>query len=351
MKRRRGFTLIELMIAMAVLLVVVAYLTEMLTRQSRAYTVVDQVTEAQQNLRAIADLLERELRVTGFLVPEGAAVCGVDQTNGSDVLYVSDADALDPTNANQLGLGASILAGFAGTGGAESLTLDDEVIDGLPFYDTDGDGNADSDFLESVNPLRNGGVIVADRGDPTRGVSCGIVTSVNSGSNTITVDFTSNGAAPAGTPLKVGGPGDLVAVPAHVYMVANNAGGNSQLLRDGMVLADDVEDLQFAFFYDTDGDGLEVGDGSDYPGSADYLPGYYESKDWNNSELTEIRVNIVVRTRAEDADVVQNPGMAQGSWQVTENRVDPGGFDGFRRRVHTAIVRPRNVGLRPVGSV
>ena len=74
MRRRGGFTIIELMIAMAVLLVVVAYLTEMLTRQGRAYTVVDQVTEAQQNLRAIGELLERELRVTGLMVPEGAAV-------------------------------------------------------------------------------------------------------------------------------------------------------------------------------------------------------------------------------------------------------------------------------------
>ena len=112
MKRRSGFTLIELMVAMAILLVVVAYLTEMLTRQGRAYTVVDQVTEAQQNLRAIADLLEREVRVTGFMVPEGAAVCGVDQTNGSDVLFVSDADALDPANENQLGISASIVGGL-----------------------------------------------------------------------------------------------------------------------------------------------------------------------------------------------------------------------------------------------
>jgi prepilin-type N-terminal cleavage/methylation domain-containing protein len=345
MNRQRGFTIIELMIAMAVLLVVVVYLTEMLTRQSRAYAVVDQVTEAQQNLRAIADLLERELRVTGFLVPEGAAVCGVDQTNGSDVLFLSDADALDPANENQLGIGASIVAGFTGTGGNESLTLDDKVLDGLAFYDTDGDGAGDSDFLESVNPFRTGGVIVADRNDPGRGVACGTVTNVNSGSNVISVDFTSNGAAPAGTPLAgAGGLADLVAVPAHVYTVANN-----QLLRDGMVLADDVEDLQVAFFYDTDGDGLEVGDGSDYPGSA--TGPIYQSGNWDNSELVEIRVNVVVRTRAQDADVVQDPGMAQGSWQVTENRVDPGGFDGFRRRVHTAIVRPRNVGLRPVGSV
>jgi hypothetical protein len=67
--------------------------------------------------------------------------------------------------------------------------------------------------------------------------------------------------------------------------------------------------------------------------------------------LTEIRVNVVVRTRDQDADVLQSPGMAQGQWQVTENRVDPGGFDGFRRRVHTAVVRPRNVGLRPLGSM
>jgi hypothetical protein len=127
------------------------------------------------------------------------------------------------------------------------------VVDGLPFYDTDGDGVADSDFLESVSPLRTGGVIVTDRADPTRGTACGIVTDVSSGGNTIRVDFTSNGAAPAGTPLAAGGPGDLVAVPAHVYTVVNN-----QLLRDGMVLADSVEDLQFAFFYDLDGDGVQV---------------------------------------------------------------------------------------------
>lgn len=344
MKRTRGFTLIELMIAMAILLLVVVYLTEMLTRQSRAYTVVDQVTEAQQNLRAIADLLERELRVSGFLVPEGAAVCGVDQTNGSDVLFVSDSDALDPGNENQLGIGASILGGFNGTGGNEALTLDDAVIDGLAFYDTDGDGNADSDFLESVNPFRTGGVIVVDRANPGRGVACGILTNVNSGANTIRVDFTSNGAAPAGTPLAAGGPADLVAVPAHVYTVVN-----TQLLRDGMVLADDVEDLQFAFFYDLDEDGQEAVGDTEYPGS-DNGP-IYQSNAWDNSFLTEIRVNVVIRTRSQDADVVRNPGMAQGQWQVTENRVDPGGFDGFRRRVHTAIIRPRNVGLRPLGSV
>ncbi len=341
MRRRGGFTIIELMIAMAVLLVVVAYLTEMLTRQGRAYTVVDQVTEAQQNLRAIGELLERELRVTGLMVPEGAAVCAVDLTNGSDVLFVTDADAIDPSDQNLLGIGASIASGgFSGTGGNENLTLDDRKVDDTYYYDVDGDGVADSDFLESVTPFRQGGVIVADRLAPSRGSSCGIVNNVSAGSNTIRVDFTSNGAAPAGSPLNGVGTTELRVVPAHVYTVVNN-----QLLRDGMVLANDVEDLQVAFFFDDDEDGDEDPGFVENPGSE--LGPLYRSRDWDGSELKEIRVSIVVRTRAQDPSVLLNPAMAQGQWQRVENRAAVAGFDGFRRRVHTTTVRPRNVGARP----
>ena len=78
------------------------FLTELLVRQSRTYTVVDDVSEAQQNLRAVTGLIERELRSTGFMVPEAAAVCGWDMPAAAgsdttpDVLYVSDADAIDP---------------------------------------------------------------------------------------------------------------------------------------------------------------------------------------------------------------------------------------------------------------
>jgi hypothetical protein len=135
-----------------------------------------------------------------------------------------------------------------------------------------------------------------------------------------------------------------VAVPAHVYTVVN-----TQLLRDGMVLADDVEDLQFALFFDVDDDGVMDGEAAEYPGSEN--GNVYQTNLWDSTFLREIRVNIVVRTRNQDPDVLSNPAMARNEWQVTENRVAPGGFDGFRRRVYTAVVRPRNVGLRPLGSV
>jgi Tfp pilus assembly protein PilW len=39
------------------------------------YEVVDQVSEAQQNTRAIAGLIERDLRSAGYMVPAEAAAC------------------------------------------------------------------------------------------------------------------------------------------------------------------------------------------------------------------------------------------------------------------------------------
>src|SRR5262245_16964194 len=194
--RSRGFSLIELVVSMAVLGLISFFLTEMLVRTSRTYTVVDDVTETQQNLRAVTNLLERELRATGFLVPEGAAICGYDTggagtpDDGPDVLYVSDADALDPAGVTSLTTqAADVLAGFGDGDGVEALQLSSLVVDANPFYDLDGDGVADSDFLYTTTPARNGGLIVVDRNNPSAGAACGVITDIDTGTNTVTVDF------------------------------------------------------------------------------------------------------------------------------------------------------------------
>jgi prepilin-type N-terminal cleavage/methylation domain-containing protein len=316
-RTRLGFTLTEMIVSLAVLGLITGYVTYVLGRQGHSYQIVDQVTEAQQSLRGISDLLAREARVTGFLVPEAAAVCGQDNVNSPDVFYLTDADALNPGAAE---LAATITAGFNGTG-TDSLTLDNVVLDGVPFYDTDSNGVADSDF--SVG----GGVIVAVRNDPSRGTSCGVITAV-SPPNRIDVDYAMGGQS-------IGTTGDLVAIPAHVYSV--NA--NNQMVRDGMALTSGVEDLQFALFYDVDDDAV-VDTGVEDPGSSNFN-GQYASNVWSNDQLREIRLNVVARSRNPD------PEWTQGILQTTENRQVPAGTsDGFRRRVLTASIRPRNVGQR-----
>ena len=365
LRRRSGFSLMEMVVTLGVLGMVTFFLTDLLVRQSRTYTVVDDVSEAQQSLRAVTGLIERELRSTGFMVPAAAIVCGWDMPSVAasdqtpDVLYVTDADAIDPTGRSSLNdQAAAVTSGFTGTG-EDALVLatlvvggSPLVVDGSPFYDLDGDGVAESDFLYTVAPARSGGVIVVDRANPDRGAACGVITDIDTGTNTVTVDFevrnapnapAGAGAAPGGTPLGAGAPADLVAVPAHVYWVNPNApNGPPQLIRDGMVLATDVEDLQLAFFFD----GVNTGtiDAGEYRGSmsAGGLPYDYQSKDEDHSLLREVRVTVVARTRTEDPDVLVNPDLANSVMQAAENRPVGAVVDGFRRRTITLTVRPRN---------
>lgn len=323
-RRRAGFTLTELMIAVAILVVVVTAVMQSFVVQNRAYTVTDQVIEAQQSLRAVAWLLERDARMTGFMVPEAAAVCALDETNGPDTVWFTDADALDPTGQSRPALGAEVLGGYsAGTGGKD-LLVDDPVLDRTgagagAFYDNG------TDFQVGA------GAIVVDADDPGRGASCGIVTDIDG--NTVSVDMLASfGAAGLGS--------RLVLVPAHVYQV-DLAPAEPQLLRNGRPIATGVEDLQVAFFFDQNRDGR-----IDRPDQANgELPGAagadeYASNGYDNRDLREVRINLVTRTRAPDRE------FQAGQFQATGNRVAPGGNDGYRRRVHTSTVKLRNVGYR-----
>jgi len=359
--RNYGFSLPEIMISLGILVVVSAFLMEMLSRQTKTYQVVDQVSEVQTNLRAITDLLEHEIRVTGFMVPEGGAICGVDNTNAPDILVVTDAAVINPTGHIQNDLGIDITAGYDGTN-LDSLTLaGDGTIDGTPFYDSDEDGVADVDLMDVLSQGQAGGIIVVDRNNPDRGNSCGQILggslTIGGSSVQLQVDYDFGGATGSEplAPLGAGAnPQDLVAIPAVVYQV--NAA--NQLTRNGILLAEDVEDMQVALHFDLDDDGIVDGDprpapqfppfGSDteYPGS---LPGgvQYTSGSWNHGTLREVRLSIVIRTRNQDPAAVENPNLATNTFIAMENRNAPGGVpDGFRRRVFTMTVQPRNLGKR-----
>jgi type II secretory pathway pseudopilin PulG len=324
MKRRLGFSMLELLIAAFLMGLVTMYLMQTFTVSHKAYVVVDQVVESQQNMRAIADLMQRDLRHAGFLVPPSAAICVVDFTNGPDWLYVSDADVIDPlgdlaTKGSAFGGDNINGAGAKGGKNANTVTLN-LVLDGDPTYDTDANAVNDSDFRVG------GGVIVVDRNDADRGVACGQVTEVDLGANQIKFDAVSPELG------ALGGVAALVAIPAHEYRINNLF----QLLRDGVELAQGIEDLQVAVFVDLNGNNLDDDD-DEYQGDEngpvfDSLPAKV-----NGEQIHEVRVSLVVRTRAEDAD------FNQGQFQATENRGAVAGNDGFRRRVHTNTVLLRNV--------
>ena len=336
--KRTGFSLIELLTVVAIMGLVAVYMGRILTVNEKTYSSTDQLSQAQQNLRAIDDLLERDLRHAGLMMPDAVAVCGVDNVNAPDILYVSDALAIDPQNEFNTYGGASVTSGDASSLGSRTLTLSDLIIEpsppDRPAYDADGNGTNDSDFQV------NGGVIIADTSNPTAGVACGTVTAVNVGSDQITVIVRSALSTSV----------SLIAVPAHEYRV-----NGTQLLWNGNALTDGVEDLQVTYIIENDDppdNQVDVADEifGDDETSAHQLFNLSNPNAGSGAvtltgsaaELVrEIRVNIVVRTRLEDED------FTTGRFQGTENR-DVSGVtaDGFRRRVITTKVMLRNVAMQ-----
>ena len=326
MRARQGFTLVELLIAVAILGFVAVYLLQTFTENHQAYVVLDQAVEAQQNLRTIGDLIERDLRHAAFMVPTFMAACGTDSTTRADILYVSDNEAVDPGGDVVSYGGSDITAGTLASGLEVTVDLDDMLLEpspARPAFDNDGDGDADSDFREG------GGVIVADRLNPDRGVMCGRITDVDVANGQITVDVLSPNLG------NLVGVADIVLIPAIEYRVASGR----QLLRNGQPLAEGVEDLQLGWFFDIDGDGdLEDSERRGVSGGTQY-----SSSELDVSLLRSIRVNLVARSRLED------PEFSTGVLPALENR-PAGAADGYRRRVHTATIMPRNLVNRMTGT-
>jgi len=66
MKNRKGFTLIELCVAMAIATFVMAAIYSVYRAQTQSHRAQQLVVEMQQNMRAAMYLLEREIRMAGY---------------------------------------------------------------------------------------------------------------------------------------------------------------------------------------------------------------------------------------------------------------------------------------------
>ena len=96
-----GFTLIELMVGMAVSVVVVAAAFTILTTTSKSLRANEQIVDTQQNLRMAMEMLSRDFKLAGFgnpgvpignctngIVPADQNTAGVDTGPDSVQLLV-----------------------------------------------------------------------------------------------------------------------------------------------------------------------------------------------------------------------------------------------------------------------
>ncbi len=134
MRRKAGFSLIEMMVSVSILVTVVGVSLKMLIDAQHAYEGVTDMADLQQNLRASMINMQRDiiqaaegLPSTGLSYPQGGGVAAINRPSPNGKAYTFPGPAVSSTIAD-------ITPGTAGTAG---LTVNGTVTDYLTMMYVD----------------------------------------------------------------------------------------------------------------------------------------------------------------------------------------------------------------------
>lgn len=143
--RNDGFTLVEMLVAMAIGAIVMAAVYSTYTTQQKSYILQEQVGAMQQNIRAGMYYMARDIRMAGC-DPTGNANAGITAAGPTSISFTRDIrTGMDPTNntadGRTDGWDESVTYAFANnqiTRGGQALA---ENIDALDFVYLDPNNN------------------------------------------------------------------------------------------------------------------------------------------------------------------------------------------------------------------
>ena len=166
----KGFTLVELLVAMAISLIVMASIGYLYYSQQKSYVAQEQISAMQQNLRAAMYYMEREIRMAGC-DPTQNANSGIITATANSINFTEDIDDDGIIGANENITYSLYDSGGDGdtdlgrnTGGGNQLLA--ENIDALDFVYLDSNGGPPA----TISDIRSVQVtIVARVGRPDPG--------------------------------------------------------------------------------------------------------------------------------------------------------------------------------------
>jgi prepilin-type N-terminal cleavage/methylation domain-containing protein len=318
----RGFTIVEILIALALFSIVSAALFSSIIVVGRAQAAAARIDVAQGGVRAALDLLTRDLEMASAGARGGAITFGSGTPAQANAILVTDsatgADRIDLVLVDPTAQ-ATTLAGF----GAGQTTL---TVDNTSNFQL-GDSIQVGDLSTAVVLTVTG--IGASGGTPT-----------------LTV------AAPINPLPRIYPPGSYVfrsrSVSYYVDATLFGAAGQDPLLMydpDGangpippQPIAEGIEDLQIALGFDFNGDGQLTSIGA-APGDDEWLYNVAgENAPPTLAQLRSVRVTLVARTTSALTGTL-------GQRPAAEDRPAAQTADAFPRRVLHSEVAVRNLNL------
>ena len=346
----RGFTLIELMVAMAIGVIVIAAAFAILTMSSRALRANEQTVDMQQNVRMAMELITRDIKLAGFGSP------GVALGNCTSAIVPSDQN---PTGVDTGADSVQVLVPRTRSTGANRWTLRTPTTTAgvTQIALQTGGGGAVADMVASGLAV---GSYISLGGSATAQVSAFDATA-----GTINVSIP--------PPLWFQQEDSIYLLQCIRYQVVqppdpgNLCLGKAPCLTRGVAgvvtgpnaeapIAEGIEDLQLSYACDGCVAAINSGipdriiddqNGSNSFDQADFL----SNVAWSTAPLTPdkiqlVHVALVARQAKNDQGFGETSGASMGSaaMTVTSDHSLPADSN-HRRRVLTKTVETRNVGL------
>ncbi|MDB9823333.1 prepilin-type N-terminal cleavage/methylation domain-containing protein [Deltaproteobacteria bacterium] len=171
MRNKKGFTIVEILVALAIGGIVMGAAYSMYISQQRSYQITEDVSALQQNLRSAMYFLERDLRMAGYNPTKASNYFGfTDLTLTSPELFRFTMDS--ETEDGVLGAGETITYSFQDntlrrdTGGGPQIIADNITDVSFDFFKQNGDPPANGSEVRRVEVA-----LTASEGEHTRDLS------------------------------------------------------------------------------------------------------------------------------------------------------------------------------------
>jgi type IV pilus assembly protein PilW len=343
-KGKCGFTMLEMLVVVGIFGVVLGGVLKVFDTSNYTYMVQEEMAAMQQNVRVSKMFLERDVRMAGCGLQNlgyyGSRVYALDfedeeGTTDTDKIFVNYIDYSVTTCDG-------ILPDLTSTGGPSPTSSEAEVEEefGLsPWsawvneFTCDGDTYGGNPFKEFMIIIispdgTQSDVVYVTQAQNTGGTdkvqNAPYPTGCGSSCNKVINTY------PPGSTLKFFNSNKMKRV---AYYVSDNVLTRDSLdSEDGTTvvssdpIAEDIEDLQFSFGLDTDGD--------------DFIDTWIDDalSDTNKDQIRLVRINILGRTSSE------HRGYSNTRPEI-ENHTQSGTTDGYRRKLLQVTVKVRNLGL------